>query len=135
MLKNIRKIASNVYRLPRPAAANEDAGLQGPLIEVDAVEDAVATSRPARFQTPLLNGPQSVKAFFDEMMEYAAGNDIRMDHIEHSYKQLAIEKRWTPVSMKALSMHLVAFGCKRKRIGAEKKTVLAFPLAKETQPK
>jgi hypothetical protein len=137
MLKNIRKIASNVYKLPRreETTSRRDVvaeldGVRQQLLEPDAIDDAVLTSRPTRFEPPLFTKGQSVKAFFDELMEYGAGGKLKVKYVELSYKQLAIERRWAPVSMKFLSSHLVAMGCKRKRIGPDNETYLVFPLAK-----
>lgn len=138
VLKNMKKIASNVYWLPRRASRHaQDIDNAVKDVQPDAIvaePDAVLPSRRTRFQPPLFTEGQSVKAFFLEVMEYAAGNDLRVKHVEHSYQQLAIERRWAAISMKALSMHLVALGCKRRRVGPKRETYLSFPKAKDDTP-
>ena len=138
MMKRMKTIASNVVWLSRQKPETTATELYEQLIEMDAVDDVlgpvqqrVAEAAKAMLQDEILSPIASARAFFEQMMEYAAGNDIRVDHIERSYKQLAPEHRWSPLSMKALSTHLVSFGCKRKRRGPENKTYLAFPKSQE----
>jgi len=129
MMKRMKTIASNVVWLSRQKPEPE---IYEQLVAMNAVDDVLGPVQQRVVEAEILSPIASAKAFFGQMMEYAAGNDIRVDHIERSYKQLAPEHGWSPLSMKALSSHLVSFGCKRKRRGPENKTYLAFPKLPET---
>jgi hypothetical protein len=75
----------------------------------------------------------AVRAFCGEMMEFCAGDTVRLHHVFNSYHQLAPNRGWPGVSTKALSMHLVALGCRRRqldlrRAGEGRPTAIEFPL-------
>lgn len=78
-------------------------------------------------------GIDAVRAFLGEMMEYAAGDTVRLQHVFHSYHQLAPARGWPGMSTKALSMHLVAMGCRRRQMdlrrrGEGRPTAIEFPV-------
>lgn len=134
MLKKMQTIASNVVWLSRQKPNATAVDLYEQLVELDAVDDVLGPvkQRVAEAAKNVLAGEvlspiASARAFFEQMMEYAEGSDVQVSHIEQSYRQLAPENRWAPLSMKALSQHLVSFGCKRKRTGKGNKTYLRFP--------
>jgi hypothetical protein len=73
---------------------------------------------------------QGVRAFFNEMMEWAAGEEMLFREISQNYKALShIRSGWPSVSDKVLSQHLVGLGCKRRkaRKGGSRPTLIRFP--------
>jgi hypothetical protein len=82
---------------------------------------------------PAMTAIEAAKAFFLEMQHHAAGEALQLKWVRHSYDVLARERGWPALSDKALSMHLVAFGCKRKKVdqrktGGGRVTAFEFPL-------
>lgn len=109
-------------------------GQPGPLDAMSEASGRDVRSRPSRPAAPVLSQGEAARAFFDTMVEYAGGNTLRMRWVENSYRQLMVEYGWPPMSTKALSMHLVAMGCRRKRernADGERLTLLTFPQARE----
>ena len=85
---------------------------------------------PAKW--PVLSAIEAAKVFYLEMQQHAAGDALQMRWVRHSYDVLARERGWPALSDKALSQHLVAFGCKRKKAdlrksGGGRVTVFEFP--------
>jgi hypothetical protein len=79
---------------------------------------------------PDLSEEDGVRAFFNEMMEWMAGEEMLFREISHNYRALLhIRRGWPSVSDKVLSQHLVGLGCKRRkaRKGGARPTLLRFP--------
>ncbi len=92
------------------------------------------TPIPPPMTAPItVSSVEAVRAFLVEMMEYAAGDCVRLHHVFNSYHQLAPDRGWPGLSTKSLSMHLVAMGCRRRqldlrRAGQGRPTAIEFPL-------
>lgn len=87
-------------------------------------------SRPPPPVAPVTTQLEAARAFFEHMQFYAGGNTLQITWVEQAYRQLAVEYRWMRMSTKALSMHLVAMGCRRHRernAEGQKLTFLTFP--------
>jgi hypothetical protein len=90
-------------------------------------------SEPAAVAAPRA----AVRAYFDHMMEYVAGNDIPFRDLMHGYEAMRAEGHcWPKLSAMALSRHLVALGCQRRQVDMRhedkgRPTLLRFPRAGE----
>lgn len=78
---------------------------------------------------------QAASEFLREMQELAAGGELQIKRVQHSYDKLAPDRGWPAMSTKALSMHLVGLGCKRtqldlRKLGQGRPTALRFPPAR-----
>ena len=87
---------------------------------------------------PAMTAIEAAKVFFLEMQAHAAGEALQMKWVRHSYDVLARERGWPALSDKALSMHMVSFGCKRKKAdlrksGGGRVTVFEFPMETTAQ--
>lgn len=108
-------------------------GQTEPLDTMSGTSGRDLTSRPSRPPAPVApvtTQGEAAKAFFEHMQFYAGGCTLQMRWVEQAYRQLSVEYRWMPMSTKALSMHLVAMGCRRHRernIEGERLTLLTFP--------
>jgi hypothetical protein len=67
--------------------------------------------------TPL----EAAKVFFLEMQAHAAGDRLQWRWLRHSYDVLALQRGWPALSDKALGMHMVSFGCKKKTVDLRRK--------------
>jgi hypothetical protein len=75
----------------------------------------------------------AVWEFANAMMEYAAGDSVKVCWLKLSYDKLAKEKGWPPLSIKALSSRLVDLGCRRIQLdmratGGGRPMAIEFPL-------
>jgi hypothetical protein len=151
-----RRWASVLFsRGPRSVSVDTDSHLGGPTLTIGGSSGASPcktseTSRPPRTDSQLsdedgvatdshLCGPRSsgvdtdsqgVRAFFNEMMEWMAGEEMLFREISQNYKALShIRSGWPSVSDKVLSQHLVGLGCKRRkaRRGGSRPTLIRFP--------
>jgi hypothetical protein len=82
---------------------------------------------------PRLTAPEAMRAFFLEMQQHAAGDEVPMRLVRHSYDVMARERDWPATSDKALSQALVDFGCKRRQAdlrksGGGRRSMIEFPL-------
>jgi hypothetical protein len=90
-------------------------------------------SEPAALTTPRA----AVRAYFDHMMDYVAGNEVPFRDLMHGYEAMRAEgHRWPKLSAMALSRHLVALGCQRRQVDLRheekgRPTLLRFPRAGE----
>ena len=87
---------------------------------------------------PKMTAIEAAKAFYLEMQLHAAGEALQMRWVRHSYDVLAKQRGWPALSDKALSMHMVSFGCKRKKAdlrktGGGRVTAFEFPLETTAQ--
>jgi hypothetical protein len=103
---------------------------------VAAASAAVAKSfisEPASLVAPRA----AVRAYFDHMMEYVAGNEVPFRDLMHGYDAMRAEgQRWPKLSAMALSRYLVALGCQRRQVDMRhedkgRPTLLRFPRAAE----
>jgi hypothetical protein len=115
---------------PHATAAVLDAP---PVATARAVVAPSFISEPAAVAAPRA----AVRAYFDHMMEYVAGNDIPFRDLMHGYEAMRAEgHRWPKLSAMALSRHLVALGCQRRQVDLRheekgRPTLLRFPRAGE----
>lgn len=87
---------------------------------------------------PEMTAIEAAKAFYLEMQRVFRDDAIEMRWIRHAYDQMARERGWPALSDKALSMHLVSFGCKRRKLdhrkgGGGRVTAFEFPLETTAQ--
>jgi hypothetical protein len=103
----------------------------------------VATA-PAAVAPSFISGPAAVatpraavRAYFDHMMDYVAGNEVPFRDLMHGYEAMRAEgHRWPKLSAMALSRHLVALGCRRRLVDLRhedkgRPTLIRFPRAAE----
>lgn len=64
----------------------------------------------------LVTPDQAVREFAANMIEYTAGDAVRIHWVHWSYRKLAEDHGWPQLSVKALSQRLVALGCRREQI-------------------
>jgi hypothetical protein len=122
--------------VPKPQAINR-AGA----IDVTPVAAPVARTNGTDVidaKWPAMTAIEAAKAFFLEMQHHAAGEALQMKWVRHSYDVMARDRGWPALSDKALSMHMVSFGCKRKKAdlrksGGGRVTVFEFPLETTAQ--
>jgi hypothetical protein len=77
-----------------------------------------------------LSAEVAVRAFFVEMMEWVAGEEMSFREVANNYKALShMSPMLSPVSDKVLSQHLVGLGCKRRKAhkGGARPTMIRFP--------
>lgn len=100
---------------------------------------AQINSTPAKpAEWPDLPPQDAAKMFFLEMQRSFPGEAIELKWVRHTYDQLGRERNWPPLSDKALSMHLVSFGCKRikvdhRKAGGGRVTAFEFPTETSVQ--
>jgi hypothetical protein len=92
--------------------------------------------KPAEW--PDLPPMDAAKMFYLEMQRSFPGEAIEMKWVRHTYDQFTRERGWPPLSDKALSMHLVSFGCRRIKVdhrgaGGGRVTAFEFPLQTAAQ--
>jgi hypothetical protein len=104
-----------------------------PLATARAAVAPTFISEPAALVTPRA----AVRAYFDHMMEYVAGNEIPFRDLMHGYEAMRAEgQRWPKLSAMALSRYLVALGCRRRQVDMRhedkgRPTLIRFPRAAE----
>jgi hypothetical protein len=86
----------------------------------------------APVEWPDLPPIDAAKMFYLEMQRAFPGEAVELKWIRHAYDQLGRERSWPPLSDKALSMHLVSFGCRRIKVdqrkgGGGRVTAFEFP--------
>jgi hypothetical protein len=87
---------------------------------------------------PAMTAIEAAKAFYLEMQSVFRDDAVEMRWIRHTYDQLAKQRGWPSLSDKALSMHLVSFGCKRRKVdqrktGGGRVTAFEFPIETTAQ--
>jgi hypothetical protein len=120
----------------RPGTVIDDTG-SVPGRNVLSIGDASGTSpcnpSKASGQQPTdipLSAEVAVRAFFVEMMEWVAGEEMSFREVANNYKALShMSPMLSPVSDKVLSQHLVGLGCKRRKAhkGGARPTMIRFP--------
>jgi hypothetical protein len=77
-----------------------------------------------------LTAEEAVRAFFVEMMEWMAGEEMSFREVANNYKALShMSHMLSPVSDKVLSQHLVCLGCTRRKAHKDgaRPTMIRFP--------
>jgi hypothetical protein len=77
-----------------------------------------------------LTEKEAVRAFFFEMMEWVAGDEMTFREVANNYKALShMSPMLAPMSDKLLSQHLVGLGCRRRKAYRDgtRPTMIRFP--------
>jgi hypothetical protein len=77
-----------------------------------------------------LTEEDAVRAFFFEMMEWVAGDEMSFREVANNYKALShMSPMLAPMSDKLLSQHLVGLGCRRRKAYKDgaRPTMIRFP--------
>jgi hypothetical protein len=88
---------------------------------------------------PNLTAIEAAKAFYLEMQNHWPEDPVEMRLVRQAYVRLSNERGgWPSLSDKALSQHLVKFGCKRRKLdlrktGGGRVTAFEFPLETTAQ--
>jgi hypothetical protein len=130
-----KRLASVLFpRGPRSSGGDTDSHLGRPTLTIGGTSGASLcklsiTSGPPHADVQL-SEEDAVRVFFNEMMEWVAGEEMAFREISKNYKaMLHIRRGWPSVSDKALSQYLVGLGCKRRktRKGGARPTLIRFP--------
>ena len=125
-------------RKPVPKPQPVHSPIAGAVAQVSAGMAQINDIHAKPVEWPDLPPIDAAKMFYLEMQRAFPGEAVELKWIRHAYDQLGRERGWPPLSDKALSMHLVSFGCRRIKVdqrkgGGGRVTAFEFPLKTTAQ--